>query len=195
MKLQKYIFKLLNEAFAIDGDNLKLVKPFDDVQVISIDGIKVYALFGDIDYYANKEAILTIKGKSNQLILNQQSYQDFLKEFKNRFNAIPELSNADVVASIETSANINGDIVNIIQKPYYKDGFKKNDQTFKMKDIKVTDRQNISNVFNLNFDASKHATVCVLDDFITSGTSFKNAFATLPSNIDKVGVCLFVLKS
>lgn len=64
-----------------------------------------------------------------------------------------------------------------------------------MKDIPLDKRSDVKNLFKLDFDIEDNKSICVLDDFITTGTSFKNAFSLIPNNINAVGVCLFVLKS
>jgi hypothetical protein len=185
--------KLYEEFIKKDGV-VSIVKPYDDIKKINIDGNIVYSLFGDIMYYPNKESILAIKGKSNKLILNNQTYENFLKEFEKRFYSIAELSNSDILVSVETSSNINDDIMNVVNKPFIREGFKKTDNLFKMRSLKNRDRLKVNNLFNRVFDVENGDSVCVVDDFITSGSTFRNAFQTIPDNINKVGVCLFYLK-
>jgi len=80
----------------------------------------------------------------------------------------------------------------IMGLPYVIDGFKKVDPSFKMKDVKSKDRMKITDIFIKNFDTNDNDSICVLDDFITTGTSFKNAFDKIPP-INVVGACLFKL--
>lgn len=184
------------EDFEIKNDReLIIKKPFDDIKIIKLGSNYVYALFGDIDYYSNKEAILALKGKNKDLRLNLGSYKSFLEEFSIRFNNIEELRNSEFLVSIDTSSNINEDIKNVLNIPYIKDGFKKKDSSFKMKNINKEERVKISDMFNINFDLLDLNNICIIDDFITSGTTFKNAFDILPKEINKVGICLFYLKS
>jgi len=187
--------KNVEEEFQVDNDILNITKPFDTIKKYVINNKTVYTLFGNVDYYENKEAILAIKGKSNQLTLNKQTYTNFLDELKYRFYAIPELSDSDLLVSIQTSANINDDIMRILQKPYIKDGFKKINPLFKMRDVKLKDRANITNLFVADFNVKENAKICIVDDFITTGTSFKNAFEILPNTVKSVGMCLFKLES
>ena len=182
------------EKFTITNNLVKLQKPFDNIDVININGKNIYVLFGDVDYYENKESILAIKGKSDNLILNEQSYNKFLDEFKIRFNSIKELKDSDLLVSIETTSNINTDLVNTINKTYIEDGFKKKDSSFKMKDIDKENRSNLKDIFDINFKTDEE-NICIIDDFITTGTTFKNAFSLLPENINSCGVCLFKLIS
>jgi len=182
------------EKFIINNNSIKIQKPFDDIEVININGKNIYVLFGDVDYYENKEAILAIKGKSNSLILNNQSYKKFLNEFKSRFNNIEELKNSDLLISIETTSNINDDLINTINKPHIENGFKKKDPSFKMKDINKNDRSNLKDLFDINFKIDNRD-MCVIDDFITTGTTFKNSFDLLPGSTNVCGVCLFKLVS
>ena len=99
------------EDFQISDNTISIIKPFDTIKKYTINGNSIYSLFGDIDYYENRESILAIKGKSNQLILNQQSYSQFLDELKKRFYSIPDLANSELLVSIQTSSNINDDIM------------------------------------------------------------------------------------
>ncbi len=117
-----------------------------------------------------------------------------MKEFKKRFYSIEELRDSDILASVETSSNINDDIMNIVNKPFIKEGFKKIDNLFKMRSLKTRDRLKVDNLFNRGFDVEDGDTICVVDDFITSGSTFRNAFQTIPDNVNKVGVCLFYLR-
>ena len=186
--------KLANifEELSVDGNSVKLVKPYDKVRKFNVGNREVYALFGNVDYYDNREAILAIKGKSNILELNGKSYNNFLHVLKKRFYAIASLASSDVLVSLETSSNINDDIMGIIGKPSIKDGFKKIDSNFKMKGIPKVDRGNITGLFDLDFELG--GTICVVDDFITTGSSFRNAFSVIPDDINAVGICLFRLE-
>ena len=64
-----------------------------------------------------------------------------------------------------------------------------------MRDVKLSDRKNIGDLFTMNFNLNQNVKICVVDDFITTGTSFKNAFDILPERIYGVGMCLFKLNS
>jgi predicted amidophosphoribosyltransferase len=97
--------------------------------------------------------------------------------------------------SIETSSNINDDIISVIGKTSIKDGFKKNNPQFKIRGIDKSERLNLKNIFNIGFDMNPNQIVCVVDDFITTGSSFRNVFEILPENVKSIGVCLFRLKS
>ena len=55
-------------------------------------------------------------------------------------NNIEELRNSEFLVSIDTSSNINEDIKNVLNIPYIKDGFKKKDSSFKMKNINKEER-------------------------------------------------------
>ena len=195
IKLIPILFESLNEDFNIDGNQLTIKKPFDEIKSFDINGHEVYALFGDVDYYDNRESILAIKGKSDTLELNGQSYMSFLSELRKRFYSIQKLRRSDVLVSIETSSNINDDIISVIGKTSIKDGFKKNDPQFKIRGVEKSERLNLKNVFNVGFDMSPDQIICIVDDFITTGSSFRNAFEILPENVKSVGVCLFRLKS
>jgi hypothetical protein len=186
--------KLVNifEELSVDGNSVKLVKPYDKVRKFNVGNREVYALFGNVDYYNNRESILAIKGKSNILELNGKSYNNFLRVLRDRFYDIVSLAGSDVLVSLETSSNINDDIMKVIGKPSIKDGFKKTDINFKMRGIPKGDRGNITGLFNLDFELG--GSICVVDDFITTGSSFRNAFSVIPDDINAVGICLFRLK-
>lgn len=189
----KYI--KLFEQFEIKQNVLDIKEPFDSMKTIKIDNRNVYVLFGDVDYYENKESILALKRKSNTVSINHDNYNHFLLEAKKRFFNIPELKNIDKVISIETTAPITDELANVLKIPYKNHGFLKQDKNFKMKNIPLDKRSDVKNLFKLDFDIEDNKSICVLDDFITTGTSFKNAFSLIPNNINAVGVCLFVLKS
>jgi orotate phosphoribosyltransferase-like protein len=138
---------------------------------------------------------LAIKGKSENLHVDDSSYNRFLEEFKTRFNSIPELRSCELLVSIETTARVNSDIMERMAIPYVTNGLTKIDKNFRMRLIPKGERENVSDIFNLNFDISNNSNICILDDFITTGSSFKNAFIKLPETINKVGVCLFKLDS
>jgi len=200
MSLRKHIRKIILESFIEENINIKngevfLEKPFDGVKKYKIGDNFVYVLFGDIDYYANKESILSIKGKSNTFTLNKQYYIEFLNELKKRFYSISELANSDLLVSIETSSSINDDIVKTIDKPYITNGIKKINKNFKMKDIEVGERNKLTNLFYKDFIHDNVSSICVIDDFLTTGSSFKNSFELIPNDVKKIGVCLFTLKS
>jgi orotate phosphoribosyltransferase len=61
-----------------------------------------------------------------------------------------------------------------------------------MRSIPYNKRKEVSNLFNINFNINNDV-ICILDDFITTGSSFRNAFEIIPTEIDSVGVCLFKL--
>ena len=182
----------LNEKFNVIQNTLDITEPYDSIKSFNINGKKVYALFGDVNYYENRESILAIKRKSNELELNHDSYREILKEFKKRFYSIPELKDSTIIVSIETTSPVTDEIGNLLGKPYEKHGFKKLDSTFKMRDIPLNKSGEIRNLFNINFNINNDV-ICILDDFITTGSSFKNAFEIIPTEIDSVGVCLFKL--
>jgi len=64
-----------------------------------------------------------------------------------------------------------------------------------MRSVLPKDRSNIKDLFNIGFDIPEGKKICVMDDFITTGTSFKNAFDKLPADMNVIGVCLFKLDS
>ena len=98
------------------------------MKTIKIDNRNVYVLFGDVDYYENKESILALKRKSNTVSINHDNYNHFLLEAKKRFFNIPELKNIDKVISIETTAPITDELANVIKIPYKNHGFLKQDK-------------------------------------------------------------------
>jgi orotate phosphoribosyltransferase-like protein len=183
----------IKEKFEIDNGILNISEPYDKIKKVKIGDRFVYILFGDVNYYQNKKSILAIKGNNYDVKVNDESYHNFLVETKKRFNSISKLKQSDIVTSIETTAQVNEHIMNILNKPYIVNGFKKTDSSFKMKDIKNYDRIKIVDIFTKEFDSKEGDTICVLDDFITTGTSFRNAFDKIPANINAVGVCLFKL--
>ena len=77
----KYI--KLFEQFEIKQNVLDIKEPFDSMKTIKIDNRNVYVLFGDVDYYENKESILALKRKSNTVSINHDNYNHFLLEAKN----------------------------------------------------------------------------------------------------------------
>ena len=83
--LRTYIKKVISEEFDTVSNKLELKEPYDKVEIVEISGRKVYILFGNVDYYDNKQSILAIKRKSTELSLNNKSYEDFLQEFKRGF--------------------------------------------------------------------------------------------------------------
>jgi predicted amidophosphoribosyltransferase len=101
----------------------------------------------------------------------------------------------DLLLSIETSSAINDDINKILDKPFISDGIKKINNNFKMKNISLNDRSKLTDIFYSDFISNGENSICVVDDFITTGTSFKHAFNLLPSNVKKIGVCLYLLRS
>jgi len=200
MDLRKYIRNILSEAivkekFNVAQNTLEISKPYNKIEKIKVAGRDVYVLFGDVDYYSNKEAILAIKRKSNELKLDIDAYNAFLKEFYKRFEIINTSRNAEVIVSIETSSPVTNEMANMLKIPFIQNGFKKKDPSIKMKDISLGDRSNVKDLFNLNFAPNNSKVICVLDDFITTGTTFKNAFDKLPPDVDAFGICLFRLKS
>lgn len=186
----------MNEQFEIKSNKLILMQPYDNIDVVNVGGRKVYILFGNVNYYDNKEAILAIKRKSQTLSLANKSYEEFIQEFKTRFYKINDLNESDLLVSIETTAPVTEEMASVISVPFIRNGFKKNDSSFKMRDIKdLSQRLNVKDIFSLGFDYNNTKTICVLDDFITSGSSFRNAFDKIPNEIKTVGVCLFRLNS
>jgi len=193
--VRKYIREILKENFNVVNNTLEISEPYDKIQKIVIEGKVVYVLFGNVDYYKNKESIKAIKRKSNEINLDHQSYRNFLEEFKRRFYNIPELSNSDLVVSIETTSPVTKEMAESINIPFVESGFKKQNPSFKMKDVDLKDRANVKDLFNIGFEIPIGKKICVMDDFITTGTSFKNAFDKLPVDINTIGVCLFKLDS
>ena len=61
-----------------------------------------------------------------------------------------------------------------------------------MRGVPKADRRNITGLFNMDFELNDN--ICIVDDFITTGSSFRNAFNIIPDNINAVGVCLFRLE-
>lgn len=185
----------IDEKFNVIQNTLEITEPYDNIQKITIGSKAVYILFGDVDYYSNKQSILAIKRKPSELNLNHESYRNFLEEFKKRFYSIERIRNSDLVVSVETTCPVTSEMASLIDIPFIKDGFKKTIPSFKMKDVDLSDRAAITNLFDLNFQLGEHKRICVLDDFMTTGTTFKNAFNKLPEGIDSFGVCLFRLRS
>lgn len=185
---------MISENFDVSQNTLKINEPYGNMEKVMVGNNVVYILFGNVDYYKNKEAILAIKRKSSQVMLDQELYNEFLKEFHRRFYSIPELSESDLLVSIETTGPVNNEMAKNLNIPYVKDGLKKNNPLIKMKDIDLKDRSKISDLFKLNFQTDNINKVCVMDDFITTGNTFKNAFDKL-NGINSVGVCLFKLDS
>lgn len=195
MELRKYIRQVLRESFNVTNNTLEISEPYDTIQKIVIEGKVIYVLFGNVDYYKNKESIKAIKRKSNEINLDHQSYRNFLEEFKRRFYSISELKDSDLVVSIETTSPVTKEMAESINIPFMESGFKKQNPSFKMKDVDLKDRPNVKDLFNIGFDISQGKKICVMDDFVTTGTSFKNAFDKLPADMNVVGVCLFKLDS
>lgn len=191
--VRAFIRKVLSEKFTIVHNTLEISEPYDNIEVINIGNKKVYVLFGNVDYYKNKESILAIKRRSNELNLDHKSYINFLHEFHKRFYKISESKRTDFVVSIETTSPVTTEMASVLQIPFIKNGFKKNNPSFKMKDVDLKDRSNVKDLFRVDFQLENKKTICVLDDFITSGSSFKNAFDKLPDSIESFGVCLFKL--
>jgi hypothetical protein len=185
----------LKEEFNVINNTLEISEPYDKIQKINISGRVVYVLFGDVDYYKNKESIKAIKRKSNEINLNHESYINFLQEFKKRFYSINELRDSDLIVSIETTSPVTKEMAESINIPFSENGFKKQDPSFKMKDVDLKDRANIKGLFNISFQIPVDKKICVMDDFITTGTSFKNAFDKLTTDTNVIGVCLFKLNS
>lgn len=185
----------IGEKFNVIQNTLEITEPYDDIQKITIGDKDVYILFGDVDYYSNKQSILAIKRKPSELKLNHESYYNFLEEFKKRFYSIDKLRNNELVVSVETTCPITTEMSKLIDIPFIKDGFKKTIPSFKMKDVDLPDRASIKDLFDLNFNLDRYNKICIIDDFMTTGTTFKNAFDKLPKGINSVGVCLFRLMS
>ncbi len=186
---------IFSEKFSVVQNTLEISEPYDSIQKINVSGRDVYVLFGNVDYYKNKESIKAIKRKSNEINLDHQSYKNFLKEFGKRFYSIPELSNSDLIVSIETTSPVTKEMAESVGKPFIESGFVKKDPSFKIKDIDLKDRLGIKDLFNVGFEISEGKKICVMDDFVTTGTSLKNAFDKLPIDMNVVGVCLFKLNS
>ena len=195
MNIRSYIREVLKENFNVINNVLEISEPYDQIQKTTIDGKVVYVLFGNVDYYKNKESIKAIKRKSSEINLDHKSYSDFLTEFKRRFYSIGELKNSDLIVSIDTTSPVTKEMAESIDMPFIESGFKKQDPLFKMKDIELKDRSSVSNLFNMDFELPADKKICVMDDFITTGSSFKNAFDKLPKDQDVIGVCLFKLNS
>jgi hypothetical protein len=192
---RKYVRNILNEKFAIIQNTLEISEPYDNIETIKVGDKNVYVLFGNVDYYENKESILAIKRRSSELNLDHKAYTDFLKEFHKRFYSLGESKKADLVASIETTSPVTTEMASVLQIPFVKNGFRKNNPAFKMKDIDLKDRSNVKDLFSIDFKLDDKKVICVMDDFITSGMSFKNAFDKLPLGVESFGVCLFKLNS
>jgi hypothetical protein len=192
---KQLIKRLIREELKVKNNKVSIVPPFDNIKKTTINGRVVYAIFGNLDYYGNdnREAILAMKNISQKLTLDTKTYQKFLIEFKKRFNSIPDLNNTDKVVSLETTASLTKEMGQILNRSFIENGFSKINKELKVRSIKPEDRHKLDKLFDLNFDIDNHAKICVLDDFITTGTSFKNAFNLIPTDIDAVGVCLFIL--
>lgn len=194
-EIRKFVRNTLKERFSVIQNTLEISEPYDNIQKINVSGIDVYVLFGNVDYYQNKESIKAIKRKSNEINLDHQSYKNFLEEFKRRFYSIGELKDSDLIVSIETTSPVTKEMSESVNIPFIESGFKKQNPLFKMKDIDLKDRPSVTDLFSIGFDIPQGKKICVMDDFITTGTSFKNAFDKLPKDADVVGVCLFKLDS
>lgn len=200
--LRKYIRKVLKEnfveeEFSIVNNTLEVKSPYENVQKTIMGDKTIYILFGNIDYYKgeNREAILAIKRKSNEVNLDGEFYKNFLSEFKTRFNSISELRESEMLISVESTSPTNDDMANSLGIPYVKNGFLKNDSNFKMRSVKPSERGSVKDLFKLNANVENKNRICIMDDFITSGSTFKNAFDKLPIGVNAVGVCLFKLIS
>lgn len=195
-RLKTHLRDNLGEEFNIINNTLTLGVPYDGVKKVNVGGRDVYVLFGDIDYFPNKQAILALKRKSGDIGLDYDSYKDFLGEFKKRFYSIQSLKDSELLVSVETTCPITDEVSKVLELPYVKDGFKKRNPGFKMRDLNdFSDREKIVDLFDLNFSLGDESGICVIDDFITSGSTFRNAFSMLPPELNVVGVCLFQLKS
>ena len=185
----------IKEEFNVINNTLEISEPYDKIQKININGKIVYALFGDVDYYNNRESILAIKRKSEELQLDHKAYKMFLQEFEKRFNSIPDLAQSNIIISVETTSPVTREMASVIHKTFIENGFGKNNPEFKMRSVPISSRNNVQDLFTLNAELGEHKIVCILDDFLTSGTTFKNAFDKTPEGIQSVGVCLFKLNS
>jgi orotate phosphoribosyltransferase-like protein len=186
---------IIPEKFNVIQNTLEISEPYDKIQKTKIGKRDVYILFGNVDYYQNKESIKAIKRKSSEINLDHKSYQEFLQEFKRRFNEIEELKASELVVSIDTTSPVTKEMAESVGIPFIESGFKKLDPSLKMKDIELKDRLGIKGMFSRNFELPAGKTICVMDDFITTGTSMKNAFDMLSEDVNAVGVCLFKLNS
>ncbi len=187
----------VEEEFVIKQNKLFFKKPFAPTKIITINNRKVYALFGDIGYYGdnNKDAIRAIKNISNVITKDENTYKIFLIEFAKRFNSIPELASTETILGVESSSSLLSELANSTNRKFVENAFVKINKSIRMKDINPKDRGQIENLFKIMFDLSNNENLCVIDDFTTSGTSFKNAFNLIPPEIPVVGVCLFKLNS
>lgn len=185
----------VDEEFIINQNKLFFKKPFPPTKTILINKRKVYAIFGEIEYYSdnNKDVIKAIKNLSKIITKDENSYREFLIEFAKRFNSIPELSSSEIILGVETSSKLLSELANSTNHKFVENAFVKVDKNIRMKEINPKDRGQIENLFKIMFDLSNNDNLCVIDDFTTSGTSFKNAFNLIPSEIPVVGVCLFKL--
>lgn len=169
-----------------------LEPPYDKCKLISVAGRPVYALFGSIDYYPNKEELLSLKYHKSKI--NKDKYETFLSEMLHRFNGLEKTT--DLLISIETTSLLINDMAAKLKIPYIEAGFKKLNKEIKMRNIKMSERGSLPTTLKLDQKLlGKGRHVCLLDDFLSSGTTFKHAFSTLPENVTAYGVCLFKLNS
>ncbi len=193
---RKVIREFIEEKINVIDSKVVLDVPYDGIKKTTVAGRDLYVLFGDIDYFPNKEAILALKRKSDNFKLDYSSYGKFLQEFKKRFNKIAALRDSELLVSVETTCPITAEVANILDIPFIKNGFRKINPSFKMRDINdFKERMSIEDLFDLDFSIDDNKNICIIDDFVTSGSTFKNAFNKLPPGINAVGVCLFQLKS
>lgn len=186
---------VISEKISVDHDRVVISEPYAGVQKFQIGNRTIYIIFGNVDYYLNKQSILAIKRKPSEFSLDTDSYKDFLDEFKKRFYSIPELAESDMIVSVETTSPVTKEMASMIDIPFTDSGFKKINPALKMKDIDLKDRAAVKNLFRMEFNLPENGVICVMDDFITTGTTFKNAFDMIPENIKAVGICLFKLDS
>ena len=122
--MNKFI-KTFEDFNIVNNKVLEIVEPYDDVKIMEVGGIKVYSLFGEVDYYSNKESILAIKRRSDTLELDDETYTSFLLEARKRFYNIPELRDCDLVVSVQTTCPITDEVASVLYKKYISNGFVK----------------------------------------------------------------------
>ena len=57
--------------------------------------------------------------------LDHKAYKMFLQEFETRFSSIPELSQSNVIVSVETTSPVTREMASVIHKPFIENGFNK----------------------------------------------------------------------
>jgi hypothetical protein len=184
----------LQEDIDIQQGEVVVRPPYSSTSKKMIGGVPVYVLFGALDYPTHKEALLGLKGSSGYPTPNQKYLKLFWGEVRRRCAEIRELMAAELWISIESQSPLSQNIATSVGKPYIPSGFKKKDPLFKIRSIPKSHREGVSDFLYLDFPTPTSKSICVVDDFLTTGTTFRQAFQLVPADWEKVGVCLFSLE-